>query len=473
MLLSQKLAGFSKGDADVLRKAMGKKDRNMIDKLKPQFIQGAVAKGHDEKILNKIWTDWEAFASYAFNKSHSTCYAFVAYQTAYLKAHYTSEYMAAVMTSQLGNIDKITFFMEECKALGLNVLGPDVNESQKQFSVNKKGDIRFGMGAIKGSGDAAVDAVIEKRSEGNFTDIFDFITRVNLRTVNKKTLESFAYAGAFDCFSDIHRAQYFDETENTSLIEKIIKYANKYQENKDAGQNSLFGGMGGAFDIAKPKIPECEKWGDIQKLKFEKEVVGFYISGHPLDQFRLEMRRCIPLDQIFDSSNENKEFAIGGVITSVAIKTSKNGNPFGIVKIEDYTSSTEMMFFGQDYTKFRNYFEVGLFLFIRGKIQTKWGREGDFEFKPLNMELLSEIRNKLFKEVKISLGLQYINAQLIEQIQKTTARFPGNFDFKMSVYDADEKMDVLLLSRKQKVASTNEFVKELKELVGEENVVLA
>jgi DNA polymerase-3 subunit alpha len=215
--------------------------------------------------------------------------------------------MAAVMTSQLGKIDKITFFMEECKALGLNVLGPDVNESQKQFSVNKKGDIRFGMGAIKGSGDAAVDAVIEKRAEGNFTDIFDFITRVNLRTVNKKTLESFAYAGAFDCFSDIHRAQYFDETENTSLIEKIIKYANKYQENKDAGQNSLFGGLEGAFDIAKPKIPECEKWGDIQQLKFEKEVVGFYISGHPLDQFRLEMRLCVPLDQIFEPSNENKE----------------------------------------------------------------------------------------------------------------------------------------------------------------------
>ena len=473
MLLSQKLAGFSKGDADVLRKAMGKKDRNMIDKLKPQFITGAVAKGHDEKILNKIWTDWEAFASYAFNKSHSTCYAFVAYQTAYLKAHYTSEYMAAVMSSQLGNIDKITFFMEECKALGLSVLGPDVNESFKAFSVNKKGEIRFGMGGIKGSGDAAVDAVIDERKKGNFTDIFDFITRVNLRTVNKKTLESFAYAGAFDCFNDIHRAQYFDETDNTSLIEKIIRYANKYHENKDAGQNSLFGAMaGGAFDIAKPKIPECEQWGDIQKLKFEKDVVGFYISGHPLDQFRLEMRRTIPLDQVFDPLNANKEFAIGGVVTSVQTKTSKNGNPFGIMKIEDYTSSMEMMFFGQDFVNYSKYMQMGLFLFIRGKMQTKWGREGDFEFKPINMELLTEIRNKIFREVKVSLGLQSVDMALIQQIQTAMQKHPGTFDFKLSVYDATENMDVLLLARKQKVASSNEFVKQLKELVGEENVVL-
>lgn len=475
MLLSQKLAGFSKGDADVLRKAMGKKDRKTLDKLKPQFLEGAKAKGHPEKVLEKIWTDWEAFASYAFNKSHSTCYAFVAYQTAYLKAHYPSEYMAAVLTSQLGNIDKITFFMEECKAIGLALFGPDVNESQKQFSVNKNGDLRFGLGGIKGSGDAAVDAVIEERAKGGpFKDIFDFITRVNLRTVNKKTLESFAYAGAFDCFTDLHRAQYFDASDGSTLIEKLIKYANKHHENANAGQNSLFGAIGGSgFDIAKPKVNPVEKWGDIEKLRLEKEVVGFYISGHPLDEFSMEMRRCTPLNELFEAHNQNKELTIGGVVTSVQHRQSKNGNPFGILKIEDYNSSMEMMLFGQDYVNFSKFLTMGLFLFIRGKLQNKWGREGDWDFKPISMELLSELRNKMFKEIKINLGLHQINAQLIQEIDDMATRYPGNFDFKLSVKDTDERLDVLLLSRKIKVASTNDFVKELKQIVGDENVVFA
>lgn len=476
MLLSQKLAGFSKGDADVLRKAMGKKDRKTLDKLKPQFIEGAKAKGHPEKTLEKIWTDWEAFASYAFNKSHSTCYAFVAYQTAYLKAHYPGEYMSAVLTSQLGNIEKITFFLEECKALGIPVLGPDVNESIKKFGVNKKGEIRFGLGGIKGTGDAAIDNIIEERTKnGPFKDIFDFITRVNLRTVNKKSLESMAYAGAFDCFEDIHRAIYFDEADGSSFIEKLIRYANKYHENASAGQNSLFGALGGGsgFDIARPKIPVVEPWGDIQKLKFEKEVVGFYISGHPLDEFRMEMSRCVPLDQIMEPQNHHKEFAIGGVVSSVQIRQSKNGNPFAIFKIEDYTSATEMALFGQDYVNFSKFLQVGLFLFIRGKLQGRWGRQDELEFKPLQMELLSEIRNKLFKEIKISLGIQSINAELVNQINDITDRYPGTFDFKLKVIDPSENIDVQLLMRKGKVALSNDLAKELKELIGNDNVVFA
>lgn len=477
MLLSQKLAGFSKGDADVLRKAMGKKDRKTLDKLKPQFLEGAMAKGHPKETLEKIWTDWEAFASYAFNKSHSTCYAFVAYQTAYLKAHYPAEYMSAVLTSQLGNIDKITFFLEECKAMGIPVLGPDVNESKKQFSPNKRGEIRFGLGGIKGTGDAAIDSIIDERTKnGAFKDIFDFITRVNLRTVNKKSLESLAYAGGFDCFEEIHRAVYFDESDGgTSFIEKLIRYANKYHENLNAGQNSLFGAMGsgGGFDIATPKIPIIEQWGDIQKLKFEKEVVGFYISGHPLDEFALEMRKCVPLDQVTDPNNQNKEFHIGGVVSSVQHRQSKNGNPFGILKIEDYNSSMEMMLFGQDYVNFSKFLQQGLFLFIRGKLATRWGREGEFEFKPLHMELLSEMRNKLFKEIRVSIGLLQVTADLISQIEETTARYPGNFDLKLTVYDVEERLDINLLSRKTKVSSNNDFYKELKELVGEENVSYA
>jgi len=474
MLLSQKLAGFSKGDADVLRKAMGKKDRATLDKLKPKFMEGAMAKGHDGKILEKVWTDWEAFASYAFNKSHSTCYAFVAYQTAYLKAHYTPEYMAAVMTSQLGNIEKITFFMEECKALGLSVLGPDVNESKKAFSVNKKGEIRFGMGAIKGSGDAAVDSIIEKRNEGgSFQDIFDFMTRVNLRTVNKKTLEAFAYAGAFDCFSDIHRAQYFEISENSSLIEKLTRYANKYHENKEAGQNSLFGGVNDAYEIAKPKIPDCEPWSDIQKLNFEKEVVGFYISGHPLDQYKLEMRRCTPTDKVFSPLNLNKEVAIGGIISSAVEKQAKNGNQFGIMKIEDFHSSLEIALFGQDFINYRNYLQPGIFVYIRAKIQTKWGRQDEFEVKPISMSLLSEIRNQLFKEVRLKLPIHEINENISMELKEHIRNNPGNFDFKLTVYDLEEQMDVVLLSRKQKVSNSNDFIKRLQLLVGEENVQLA
>jgi DNA polymerase III subunit alpha len=451
MLLSQKLAGFSKGDADVLRKAMGKKDRYTLDKLKPKFLEGAIAKGHDEKTLEKVWTDWEAFASYAFNKSHSTCYAVVAYQTAYLKAHYPSEYMASVLTHNLSNIEKITFFMEECRALGLPVLGPDVNESLSHFSVNKKGEIRFGLGGIKGTGDAAVDALIEERQKGNFKDIFDFITRVNLRTVNKKTLESLAYSGAFDSFTDLHRGQYFYESEGSTLIEKLIKYANKHQENANSAQNSLFGSASNEMDISKPKIQPSEEWGNIAKLKYEKEVVGFYISGHPLDQFKIDIKaHCTcGLDQIFDYKNQ--EIKVAGIVSSVQQRQSKNGNPFAIFKIEDYNSTVEMMLFGQDYVSFNNYLQEGRFLFIRGKVQNRWGKEDDFEFKPMSMELLQSIRDKFTKEIKISLGIQHINVELVKQIDAIAAKFPGNCDFKMRVFDIEEKLDVTLLSRKQKV----------------------
>jgi DNA polymerase III subunit alpha len=356
--------------------------------------------------------------------------------------------------------------------MGIRVLGPDVNESKKQFSPNKKGEIRFGLGGIKGTGDAAVDDIIEKRKEKPYTDIFDFMIRVNLRTVNKKSLESMAYAGAFDCFEDVHRAIYFDESDGSSFIEKIIRYANKHHENVSAGQNSLFGALGGnAFEVAKPKIPTVELWGDIQKLKFEKEVVGFYISGHPLDEYRMEMSRTVPLDQIFEPHNQQKEFAIGGVVSTVQIRQSKNGNPFAIVKLEDYNGTTELALFGQDYVNFSNFLQVGLFLFIRGKVQMKWGRQDEFEFKPLQMELLSEIRKKLFKEVKISIGLQLVNAELINKINAVTERYSGTFDLKINIFDPEERLDVQMLMRKGRVALSNDLAKELGELVGEKNVV--
>ncbi|HEX4849297.1 MAG TPA: DNA polymerase III subunit alpha, partial [Puia sp.] len=292
MLLAQKLAGFSKGDADVLRKAMGKKQKSILDKMKSQFIQGAGKKGFAVDKLEKIWTDWEAFAQYAFNKSHSTCYAYLAYQTAYLKAHYPSDYMAAVLNHS-GSIDKITFFMEECKRMGLKVLGPDVNESKKGFAVNQKGEIRVGLGGLKGVGEATVTTMIEEREKnGQFKNIFDMIQRINQRTVNKKTLESLAYAGAFDCFSDLHRAQYFYMApgDTSTGLEKIIRFGNIYQAQTSQHTNTLFSDQPVTMNVATPKIPACEHWTLTELLNHEKEVTGMFMSGHPLDHFKFEIK---------------------------------------------------------------------------------------------------------------------------------------------------------------------------------------
>ncbi|MEL7148143.1 MAG: DNA polymerase III subunit alpha, partial [Bacteroidota bacterium] len=287
MLLSQKLAGFTKGEADVLRKAMGKKIFALLEKLKPKFIDGGKERGHDPKVLEKVWKDWEAFAAYAFNKSHSTCYSVVAYHTAYLKANYPAEYMAAVLTHNQSNIEKVSFFMEECRSRGIPVLGPHVNESGVNFMVNQEGEIRFGLGAIKGTGDAAVHSIIEERDEnGPFESFFDFAERVNLRTVNKKTFESLAMSGAFDCFDEYHRRQYLHKDDSDStLIEKAIKYANKMHAESASAQSSLFGGDSGVATPV-PKVQQMEPFGEIEKLNIEKEVVGLYISGHPLDQFK-------------------------------------------------------------------------------------------------------------------------------------------------------------------------------------------
>jgi DNA polymerase-3 subunit alpha len=292
MLLAQKLAGFSKGDADVLRKAMGKKQKSVLDKMKGQFISNASAKGFEEEKLQKIWTDWEAFAQYAFNKSHSTCYAYIAYQTAYLKSHYPSEFMAAVL-NHAGSIDKITFFMEECKRMGLSVLGPDINESLKSFAVNKKGEIRIGLGGLKGVGEAAVESIIEEREKnGVYDSIYDLVKRVNQRTVNKKSLESLAMSGSFDCFPALHRAQYFfqPEGDTSNGLEKIIKYGNIWQNQSTSSQNTLFGDLSLVQEIPPPKIPECPTWSLTELLDKEKDVTGMFLSGHPLDHYRFELK---------------------------------------------------------------------------------------------------------------------------------------------------------------------------------------
>ena len=501
MLLSQKLGNFTKGDADVLRKAMGKKQIEVLNKMKGKFIEGGTKNDLDPKKLEKIWTDWEAFASYAFNKSHSTCYAFVAYQTAYLKTHYRAEYMAAVLTSSLGAIEKITFFMEECKAINIPVLGPDINESERRFGVNKKGEIRFGLGGIKGTGDAAVESIIEERTKnGPFKDLFEFITRVNLRTVNKKTLESLAYAGALDCF-EYHRAQYFvpGEGETMNLIEKIIKYANNYAADKESTNSSLFGSFGGSeMAIQKPKIPTVQPWGDIERLRFEKDVVGFYISGHPLDMFRLELENfcTCTLDRVMatsekednersETSDDNevvmpvvsseiggkplllgKDLSVAGIVSSFQIRTTQKGNPFCIFKLEDYSGMMEMSLFGEDFVKFSNYIQVGHFLYLKGRLQNRWKSEDQFEFKPSQIQLLSQIREKLTKEIRITVELDVIDEAMIQQINEAVIKNPGSCSLTLNVVDSLSQNEVKMLSRTRRVAPTNEFFKVIESMGG-------
>ena len=470
MRLSQKLANFTKGDADVLRKAMGKKDRATLDKMKDKFLTGCADNNLPAKACAKVWTDWEAFAAYAFNKSHSTCYAIVAYQTAWLKAHYRSEYMAAVLTSSLGNIEKITFFLEECKNINIPVLGPDVNESERAFGVNKKGEIRFGLGAIKGSGDAAVENIIAERTQnGPFTDVFDFITRVNLRTVNKKTIESLAYAGAFDSVDPtIHRAQYFEcvTGETATFIEKIIRFANTHHAEKAASQQSLFGGgAGNEVAMPRPKPPVVPIWNQIEKLKFEKEVVGFYITGHPLDEFRLELDgfcNCT-LDKVYETNVP--DLRIGGIVSAVQTRIAKNGNPFMIFKLEDYQGSMEMTLFGDDYARLAQYVEVGLFLHVTGKTQNRWNSD-QLEFKPTNIRYLSEIREKMCKELLITLDLALLSQAMIGQINDLVRASPGTCTLSIRVKDPNEPVEVNLLSRTMRVFPTNTLLNALRTIDG-------
>jgi DNA polymerase III subunit alpha len=368
MLLSQKLANFTKGDADVLRKAMGKKDRKTLDKLKPQFIENAKKNGHDETILEKVWTDWEAFASYAFNKSHSTCYAFVAFQTGYLKAHYPGEYMASVLTHNQSNIEKVTFFMEECKRMGVPVLGPDVNESQVDFSVNKKGEIRFGLGAIKGVGEAAVEEIIRERDEnGPFKTLFDLTSRVNLRAVNKKTLEGLALGGGLDCFENIHRAQFFfpEGGDEPNLLEKAIRYGSNAQNNESANQQSLFGGTQ-MVTLTEPTIPACEPWTLITKLAKEKEVIGMYLSGHPLDDYKIEFNYFNVTDISRAEEFKNKDLNIAGVITDVFERMGKNNKPYGSFTLEDYSGNIRITMWSEDFLRFKHFLTVGQMLYIKG-----------------------------------------------------------------------------------------------------------
>ena len=444
MLLSQKLSGFSKGDADILRKAMGKKQRAVLDKMKAQFVEGAKKNNHPVNILEKIWADWEAFAQYAFNKSHSTCYAFVAYQTAYLKAHYPSEYMAAVL-NHAGAIEKITFFMEECKSMGLTVLGPDINESQKGFAVNKKGEIRFGFSGMKGVGEAAIENIIEEREKhGTFSSIFDMIKRVNQRTVNKKSLESLAYAGAFDCFNNFHRAQFFFTApgENITSLEKIIKFGNQYQAQIHNNTNTLFGDLK-MEEVTPPAIPDCERWPLVQLLDNEREVIGMYLSGHPLDNFKFLIRHY-KFDTVVDFNefkaainlypNPARSFRIAGLVTDAQHRLSKKGNKFGVLHIEDYSEKMELMLFGEDYAKYTHYLEAGMVICITGAFVQRY-QSSPYEFKISSISLLETVMKSQTKKLHIEMNPQDVSEEFIDFIGNNVQKFPGKSSLKFNISD--------------------------------------
>jgi DNA polymerase-3 subunit alpha len=469
MLLSQKLANFTKGDADVLRKAMGKKDKATIDKMKSKFMEGGAANNHPTDKLDKIWTDWEAFAQYAFNKSHSTCYGLVAYQTGYLKANYPPEFMAAVLSNSLGNIEKITFFMDECKRMGLSLLVPDVNESSRSFAVNKKGQIRFGLGAIKGVGDAAVDAIVEERQKnGEYKDIFDFVSRINVRQVNKKSLESLALAGAFDCFPEVQRSHYFalDPQDNTNFIEKIVRYSSRMAELKAEATASLFGelGAGTGNDIAQPRIPTAEPWSVMEQLKNEKEVVGVYISGHPLDEYKTEISNFCNSNTGQLESRPNVAQTFAGIVTKVNVRTSANGNQFMIFTIEDYAGNYEFALFSKDYIQFERFIALDRLLFINGSYQLKNRHMDQMVFKIQSIELLSEILSDRTKEIKLRLDLNRLKPALLDLLQETLERNKGDKKLTIEVYDEQEKIGMDFLSRKMQVSITKDLISELKEL---------
>jgi len=454
MLLAQKLAGFSKGDADVLRKAMGKKQKSVLDKMKGQFISGAEAKGHAADKLEKIWTDWESFAQYAFNKSHSTCYAMVAYQTAYLKAHYPSEYMAAVL-NHAGNIEKITWFMEECKRMGLIVLGPDINESLKGFAVNKKGEIRIGLGGLKGVGEAAVEGIIdERRKHGPYSSVFDLIKRVNQRVVNKKSLESLAISGAFDFDTNLHRAQYFHVLEGESVtgLEKIIRFGNIFQSQTANTSNTLFGDLPMMHDIPLPKIADCPTWSLTEVLDKEKEVTGMFLSGHPLDHYRFEMKNygisSVAEYNTFKEEIEaqpypTKPFRLACLVTGSQHRVSRAGKKFGVLMLEDFSGKMEITLFGDQYVKFANYFETGNCLYITGKFE-KWEYRNDWNFKVMEICLLETIKRSLTRQIQFNINPKLFTVNQFSFIERNIKKNPGKTRLKFVFHEKkDQKMVVL------------------------------
>jgi DNA polymerase III subunit alpha len=470
MLLSQKLANFTKGDADKLRKAMGKKQRDVLDKLKPQFIDGCISNGHDAKVSEKVWKDWEAFAEYAFNKSHSTCYAIVAYHTAYLKANYPCEYMSALLNNT-GATDRITFYMDECKAMGIEILGPDVNESRTLFAVSRPNVIRFGLGAIKNVGVNAVEDIIKIREEsGPFTDVFNFMERVPCKSLSKRNLEFMIDAGALDVFTEMHRAQYFHSVNGDIMnLEKLIRYANAFQNNNSAMSNSLFGDIGG-IAIARPKMDNCEEFGLMEKLNKEKFAIGMYLTGHPLDAYKFEIDNynITPIETVKNPLNYGKGAArIAGFVSSSRTLYTKKGDEFGILTLSDYTDNLEIALFGNDYINNKKYFIEGEKYLVVGSFEKrKWQKEGEeekFEFRVQQIIPLSEVKQLFSKRLHVQISMESLTDEFIDELIPYLINNPGKMEITFEVVDKVEG-NPFKFKAFNKVNFTEELLEHIKSL---------
>ncbi len=466
MLLAQSLASFSRGQADSLRKAMGKKIGKIMYQQKALFIEGCLKNGHPETAANKIWTDWEAFAQYAFNKSHSTCYAFIAYQTAYLKAHYPGEFMAAVLSRNFSEIKKVTFFIDECKRMGISVLSPDVNESHSKFTVNKNGNIRFGLGAIKGMGESAVGKIIEERiANGAFKDIFSFAERVNLQSINKKGLEVLALSGAFDLFEEIKREQFFaTDNKGNTFIDNLIRYSSNFHEDKLMHKNTLFA-ESAKIEIPRLEIPKTKEWSKIEKLNREKELTGIFLSAHPLDEYTLELTNFVThnLNQLGDLSLlKGRDITVAGIITEATELHTKNGNPYGRMTLEDYTGSYQIVMFGNDFVTYRNYFVAGYTILVKGRVGNRFQKENDFELKVNKITLLSNVKEELIKNITLKMPLTSINEELIANLSELCNANNGKILLKFKIHDHTDGVMVDLFSRTIRINLSDEFMEFMK-----------
>ena len=467
MLLSRLLADFTRGESDALRKAMGKKLRDKLDHMKPKFISGGQKNGHDPKVLEKIWADWEKFASYAFNKSHATCYSWVAYQTAYLKANYPAEYMAAVMSRSLSDITTITKLMDECKSMNINVLGPDVNESNMKFTVNPEGNIRFGLGAVKGVGESAVASIIEERKKGGaFKGIFDFVQRVNLNACNKKNLECLVLAGGLDSFPELTREQYFTvNAKNELFLDTLVRYGNRYQADQAAAANSLFGGEN-VVEIATPEILPADRWSDLDRLNRERELVGIYLSAHPLDEYAIVLEHVCNThmaDLEDKAALAGRDITMGGIVTSVRRGISKNGNPYGIAKIEDYSGSAELPFWGADWVNYQGYLGERTFLYIHAKCQPRQWKPDELELKITGIELLPDVKEKLIEKITILLPLSALNKALVSDLSELVKRHPGNTELYFRLQDPEDHITLDMVSRPLKLSVGRELISYINE----------
>ena len=466
MLLSRQLADFTRGESDALRKAMGKKKKDIVDAMKPKFIEGGKKNGHDPKVLEKIWADWEKFASYAFNKSHAACYSWVAYQTAYLKANYPAEYMAAIMSRRRDQITEITKLMDECKQMGIATLGPDVNESYEKFGVNHHGEIRFGLGAIKGMGDSAALSIIEEREKnGPYKDIYDFAQRVNFSAVNRKAFESLALSGGFDSFG-IRREDYFAKNQKgETFIEMLCRYGQLYQQEKAEMQNSLFGMFGEGVEIAQPQPPKNDiRWSDIERLNKERELVGIYLSAHPLDEYKIILdnlcnTKCVELADIAKLS-DREDVILGGIVTAQKTGFTKTGKPYGVVTIEDFEGSGEIFMMGEEWGQRAGMFSIGASVYVTGKVKSRYqyNDNGPKDLKIGGVEFLQTIKERAIDRITIQLLTDKVDDTVVNDLTEIINENPGKTKLFFQLRDTTNKHHVLLRSRREGIDVKNQLI---------------